>query len=164
LKTVIVISDTHSYIDNGILKYCAEADEVWHAGDIGRIEILDGLKKTSLKAVYGNIDDQLARREYPLYIVFTTEKFRVLITHIGGSPPLYNTNAKSLINEFKPDIFVCGHSHILKIQKDGSMLYINPGAAGTYGFHKIRTIVRLVLDSGKIVSVEVIELGNRKKN
>jgi len=164
MKKILLLSDTHSYIDERILHYAEQADEVWHAGDIGDLKVTDALKKIKpLQAVYGNIDDAEARKEFPLDAVFMCENKKVWITHIGGYPGKYPARIKEGFALYKPDIFICGHSHILKVQfdKQFNCLDLNPGAAGIYGFHQIRTMLRFEIDKDKIENLEVIELGKR---
>lgn len=161
---ILLLSDTHSYIDERILNYADWADEVWHAGDIGDLSVTDMLKKRKpLRAVYGNIDDAKARMEFPLDNVFECEGMNVWMTHIGGYPGKYPARIKQGLLEHRPNIFICGHSHILKVQfdKQFNCLAMNPGAAGIYGFHQIRTMLRFEINSGKIQNMEVIELGKR---
>ena len=162
MKRVLVLSDTHGHIDEQILKFAKEADEVWHAGDWGPYHNYENLENlVPLRGVFGNIDGQDVRKIYKKVAAFTFEGVRFCIVHIAGYPGKYNTHAKSLI-ENKPNVLICGHSHILKIQKTKTgMLHINPGAAGHHGFHKMRTMVRFVVDNGRIFDVEVIELGKR---
>lgn len=164
MKKILLLSDTHSYIDDRILKYVREADEVWHAGDIGNLEVaeaIEGLKP--FRAVYGNIDDAQARVRYPLHQRFNCEGLEVWMTHIGGYPGKYDVKIKSEILKNPPKLFISGHSHILKVQYDKQLelLHLNPGAAGIYGWHKIRTMLRFVIDSGQIKNLEIIELGHK---
>lgn len=164
MKKILLLSDTHSFIDYKVLKYCYQADEVWHAGDIGNIEVTDKIKKKSkLRAVYGNIDDIKIRTEFPLDLIFTLENVKVWITHIGGYPNRYDFRIKKEIIKNAPDLFISGHSHILKVQFDKklNLLHMNPGAAGKYGSHNIRTMLRFVLDKGEIKNLEIIELEKR---
>lgn len=164
MKKILLLSDTHSYIDDRILHYAEQADEVWHAGDIGNLKVTDTLKKVKLlRAVYGNIDDAEARKEFPLNAVFECEGMKVWITHIGGYPGKYPTRIKEGFMLYKPDVFICGHSHILKVQYDKQYqcLTMNPGAAGTHGFHQMRTMLRFEIANGKMQNLEVIELGKR---
>jgi putative phosphoesterase len=164
MKKILLLSDTHSYIDDRILHYAEQADEVWHAGDIGNLKVTDTLKKVKLlRAVYGNIDDAEARKEFPLNAVFECEGMKVWITHIGGYPGKYPTRIKEGFMLYKPDVFICGHSHILKVQYDKQYqcLTMNPGAAGTHGFHQMRTMLRFEIVNGKMQNLEVIELGKR---
>ncbi|MDN3706455.1 metallophosphoesterase family protein [Myroides ceti] len=164
MKKILLLSDTHSHIDDRILNYVHQADEVWHAGDIGDLKVTDTLKKLKpLRAVYGNIDDHEARLEFPLNNRFMCEGMDVWITHIGGYPGKYNIAIREELKENPPQLFICGHSHILKVQFDKALncLHMNPGAAGIYGFHQIRTMLRFEIDKGKIQQLEVIELGKR---
>lgn len=161
VKKILLLSDTHSYLDEQILKFVKQADEVWHAGDIGSIEVTDVLKKLKpLRAVYGNIDGNEIRSEFPLDAVFIIENVKVWLTHIGGYPNNYNLRIKEKISEIQPNLFICGHSHILKViyDKKNDLLHLNPGAAGKYGFHKLRTMLRFTIDHGNIKEMEVIEL------
>lgn len=162
MKKILLLSDTHSHIDDVILKYVNLADEVWHAGDIGNLMVTDTLKKLkSLRAVYGNIDDDKARLEFPLHNRFECENVSVWITHIGGYPGKYNPNIRAELENNSPKLFICGHSHILKVQFDKklNLLHMNPGACGKSGFHQIRTMLRFTIDGDAIGNLEVIELG-----
>ncbi|MGY0407711.1 MAG: metallophosphoesterase family protein [Polaribacter sp.] len=164
MKKILLLSDTHSFIDAQIIKFVKQADEVWHAGDIGNLQVTDTIKKYKpLRAVYGNIDDKDARAEFLLDEKFELEKVTVWITHIGGYPNKYEQRIRDEIREKPPKIFIAGHSHILKVQYDKklNLLHLNPGAAGNYGFHKIRTMLRFVLDNGEIKNLEIIELATR---
>ncbi len=156
-----LISDSHGYIHDDLENYLKNCDEIWHAGDIGSIETLKKLEKfNKIRAVYGNIDDQLIRREIPESLIFNINKVKFLITHIAGSIPKYNPKTINLIKENKPDILICGHTHILKIARDANnnLLFINPGSCGKLGFHKKKTIVRFDVLENKIDGLEVIEL------
>lgn len=167
MKKILIISDTHSHIDNTILKYVKETDEVWHAGDIGNIKILTEIEKFSkIKSVYGNIDDHVIRSFSPETNSFFCEKIKISMIHIAGKPPYYNPKTKKLISKEKPRILIYGHSHILKVNHDkkNNLLCINPGAAGRHGFHKKRTMIRFEIDGINIKNMEVIELGNRSKS
>ena len=162
-----LLSDTHSFLDESIFTYFKEADEIWHAGDIGNIEVADQLEAFKpLRAVYGNIDGDQLRTRYPENQLFVMDGVSVWMTHIGGYPPRYNSRTKNNIMRWNPKLFVCGHSHILKIMPDkkrpGS-LCINPGAAGKYGFHHEKTIVRFELKNARIENLEVVKLGKRAK-
>jgi hypothetical protein len=160
MKKILLLSDTHSYIDSKILKYINQADEVWHAGDIGDLKVTDAIKALKpLKAVFGNIDNAEARAEFPEHNRFKCEDIDVWITHIGGYPPNYNNRVRDGLKANPPDIFISGHSHILKVMPDKklNLLHINPGAIGTHGFHKARTMVRFEIDGKKIQNLEVIE-------
>lgn len=164
MKKILLLSDTHSHIDDAILKYVNQADEVWHAGDIGSLIVTDTIKKLKpLRAVYGNIDDDKARVEFPLNNRFFCEGVDVWITHIGGYPGKYNQAIRTEIQNNPPKLFICGHSHILKVQFDKTLnlLHMNPGAAGIYGFHQVRTMLRFEIDGEKIQNLEVVEIGKR---
>lgn len=164
MKKILLLSDTHGYIDDQILKFVKQADEVWHAGDIGKLEVTDTINKLKpLRAVYGNIDDKDARLQFPLDNKFRVEDVTVWMTHIGGYPNRYNSRIKDELKNIKPKIFISGHSHILKVQYDKKLglLHLNPGAAGKHGFHKIRTMLRFDLESGEIKNMEIIELATR---
>lgn len=166
MKKILLLSDTHSCIDESILKYVKQADEVWHAGDIGNLQVTDEIKKYKpLRAVYGNIDDAEARLEFPEEQVFVCEGMKVYMIHIGGYPGKYRTQVKNQLLREKPGLYICGHSHILKIQYDPqySVLHLNPGAAGISGFHQVRTMLRFVLDQGTIKDMELIEWPKNKK-
>ena len=164
MTRVLLLSDTHSHIDDTILKYAAQADEVWHAGDIGDLQVTDTLKNIKpLRAVYGNIDDDKARMEFPLHNRFRCEGVDVWMTHIGGYPGKYNPNIRPELTLNPPKLFICGHSHILKVifDKKLNLLHMNPGAAGTHGFHQVRTMLRFVIDGDKIKDLEIVEIGKR---
>jgi hypothetical protein len=161
---ILLLSDTHSHIDDTILKYVNQADEVWHAGDIGNLAVTDAIKKLKpLLAVYGNIDDDKARLEFPLNNRFMCEGVDVLITHIGGYPGKYNQAIREELYKNPPKLFICGHSHILKVMFDKklNLLHMNPGAAGISGFHQVRTMLRFVIDGDKIKDLEVVEIGKK---
>ena len=153
MKKILLLSDTHSYISDDILKYVNQVDEVWHAGDIGDIKVTDTIKNIKpLRAVYGNIDNAKVRTEFPLHNQFNCEDVTVWITHIGGYPGRYNPNIREQIKLHPPDIFICGHSHILKVMPDKklNLLHMNPGAIGKHGFHKVRTMLRFEIDGKKL--------------
>ncbi|MDR2890440.1 MAG: metallophosphatase family protein [Alistipes sp.] len=159
MKRIGIISDTHGTFDEPLRQFLAETDEIWHAGDIGSLELADRIAEFKpLRAVHGNIDGDLTRRAYPGFLLFECEGLKVAMTHIGGN--FYPRVSEALAAQ-KPDVFVCGHSHILKIFRDGTFggntLNINPGAAGCRGIHKVRTAVRLTIDGGTINNVEVGE-------
>lgn len=161
MKKILLLSDTHSYIDDRILAYAEKADEVWHAGDIGSLQVTDALKELKpLRAVFGNIDDHEIRKEFPLNNRFVCEGVNVLITHIGGYPGKYSPAIREELNTNPPKLFICGHSHILKVMPDKklNLLHMNPGAIGIHGFHKVRTMLRFTVDQGKIDNLEVIEI------
>jgi putative phosphoesterase len=164
VKKILLLSDTHSYIDDQIIKFVNQADEVWHAGDIGDLKVTDTIKKLKpLRAVYGNIDNKDARMEFPLDTKFTIENVSVWMTHIGGYPNKYNQRIREEIQLNPPKIFISGHSHILKVQFDKklNLLHLNPGAAGNHGFHKVRTMLRFTIDKTEIKDLEIIELAKR---
>lgn len=164
MKKILLLSDTHDHIDDRILDYASKADEIWHAGDIGTVKVSDELKKIkSLRAVYGNIDGTEIRSEFPLDSIFEVEGVKVVMTHIGGFPGKYTARVKALLQKEKPKLYICGHSHILKVMPDKALdlIHMNPGAAGFYGNHFIRTMIRFTLNSGKIEDPEVIELGRK---
>jgi len=161
-----LLSDTHSFFPTEIYKHFAEVDEIWHAGDIGNTQVLDELKKFKpTRAVYGNIDGNELRSELKEIEVFEVENCKVLIVHIAGKPGRYQRNSDQLIRMHQPKMFICGHSHTLLVQMDKNLntLWLNPGAAGTHGFHKIRTLLRFEINAGKIENLEAIELGNRSQ-
>ena len=159
-----LLSDTHGYLDEQILKHLDSCDEIWHAGDFGSIAVSETLSATKpLRGVYGNIDDSSIRAVHPKNLRFTCHGLNVFITHIGGYPGKYQPEVRSIIKADTPDLFICGHSHILKIMPDSvnQLLHINPGAAGRHGFHKVRTLVTFMVSAGKISELKVIELGKR---
>jgi hypothetical protein len=164
MRKILLLSDTHSFLDEKILKYVDQADEVWHAGDIGDLKVTDEIKKRKpLRAVYGNIDDDKARMEFPLNNRFWCEGVAVLMTHIGGYPGKYNQAIRPILQQNPPKLFICGHSHILKVQFDKTLnlLHMNPGAAGIHGFHQVRTMLRFEIDGDKIQALEIIEIEKR---
>lgn len=159
-----LLSDTHSFLDPKIFKYFADVDEIWHAGDVGSIEVIDQLREFKpLRGVFGNIDDHKIRQELKKEDCFYCEKVKVVITHIAGKPGRYVREASELILREKPALFICGHSHILLVKHDPrfNMLWMNPGACGIKGFHKVRTLLRFSISGDRIHDLEVIELGNR---
>ena len=160
MKKILLISDTHGYIDDRIIQYAKESDETWHAGDIGELKVVDELKKvTTLRAVHGNIDNSKIRAEYAENLRFKIEDMKIWITHIGGYPNKYNQRIRQEIYTDPPDIFICGHSHILKVINDNklNLLHINPGAIGKHGFHHVRSMIRFEIIKSKIQNLEVIE-------
>lgn len=164
MQKILLLSDTHGFIDNQILKFVKQADEVWHAGDIGPIHVSDTIKSLKpLRAVYGNIDDKEIRAEFPLDQKFTLESVAVFMTHIGGYPNRYQARIREELQKNAPKLFISGHSHILKVMFDKkfNLLHINPGAAGNHGLHKVRTMVRFEINETKIENLEVIELAKR---
>ena len=164
MKKVLVISDTHSYIDDRIIKYASEADYVIHAGDIGSFDVIRKLKSVSeVLFVYGNIDGNEIRSESNKFEFFKLDDLKILLTHISGKTPKYNKETLIKIKEHNPDLLIAGHSHILKIQYDkiNKLLFLNPGAAGRHGFHLKRTMLRFEIKLNKIENLEIIELGSR---
>lgn len=164
MQKILLISDTHSYLDEKLFKYIQTVDEVWHAGDIGNIPVCTEIEKLKpLRAVYGNIDGQDVRKSYPENNIFVCEQVKVFITHIGGYPNRYNLEAKKIIEQEKPNLFICGHSHILKVMYDKkyNLLHLNPGACGIHGFHQVKTVLRFAIDGTEIKNMEIIELGKR---
>jgi putative phosphoesterase len=164
MKKIGVLSDTHGFLDEKIWKYFADVDEIWHAGDIGSVEVLDSLKAFKpTKAVFGNIDDYQIRRETPEFLSFRVEECNILITHIAGKPGKYAQPLYVRLQDEKPDILVCGHSHILLVKTDPfhKMLWINPGACGNKGFHSVKTLLRFEINGKKPQNMQVIELGKR---
>ncbi len=162
MKKILLLSDTHGYIDDRILHYASQADEIWHAGDIGNLSVTDDLKDLKpVRAVYGNIDNATIRKEFPLNNRFMCEEVDVWITHIGGYPGKYSPPVKEEIRRNPPKLFISGHSHILKVMNDKNLrlLHMNPGAAGKQGFHKKRTMLRFEIEKANIKNLEVIELG-----
>jgi putative phosphoesterase len=168
-KAILLLSDTHGYVDDRILEWASKADEVWHAGDIGDHSVTDALKAVKpLRAVFGNIDGHELRSEFPLNQRFMLEGVDVWITHIGGYANRYSREVKEEIKLNPPKLFISGHSHILKVMNDKKLglLHMNPGAVGIHGFHQKRTMLRFKLDEGVIKDLEVIDFGKRghKKN
>lgn len=165
MKKILLLSDTHGHLDAAILRYAAEADEIWHAGDIGTAEVYEKLAAIKpVRAVYGNIDGHELRSFIPEFNAFNCEGCRVLMVHIAGSAGKYTQPVKNAISAHNPAMLICGHSHILKVQRltgAGGMLHVNPGAAGRHGFHRMRTMLRFVIHEGKPAQMEVIELGAR---
>lgn len=164
MKKILLLSDTHSYIDDAILEHVKKADEVWHAGDIGNLEVTDAIKKLKpLRGVYGNIDDDKARMEFPENNRFMCEGVNVWITHIGGYPNKYNVRIREEIIKNPPKLFISGHSHILKVMPDKklNLLHMNPGAVGKHGFHNVRTMLRFTISGETIANLEVIEFPKR---
>lgn len=164
MVTIGLISDSHGYLDDNIVAHLEKVDEIWHAGDIGDIGILDMLpKKKILRIVTGNIDDTSARTVYPEELIFEVEGLNVLMLHIGGNPSRYAKGVKEKIKASGAQLFVCGHSHICKVQFDSSLncLYMNPGAIGQQGFHTMRTMLLFDIEGGKIKNLRAVELGKR---
>ncbi len=160
-----IISDTHGYLDPQVFQYFEPCDEIWHAGDIGDIDVVEDLAAFKpLRAVHGNIDGPEIRRHYPQDQLFDCDGLRVWITHIAGLPPRYTPAILTRLRQTSFDLLVCGHSHILRVLRDKQhppLLYINPGAAGQHGIHHVRTILRLGIEGGQLSNMEAIELGLR---
>ncbi|NQX93089.1 MAG: metallophosphoesterase family protein [Flavobacteriales bacterium] len=159
-----LLSDTHSHLDDRIIHHLQDVDEIWHAGDIGTAAVSDTLSSIKpYRAVFGNIDGGELRRMHPIETTIEVEGMKFWMTHIGGRPPKYANGIRQQLLLRKPEVFICGHSHILKVQKDHSLdcWYMNPGAAGNHGFHKVRTMMTFIVDQGKMRDLKVIELGTR---
>lgn len=165
MTSIGLISDTHSYLDPRVFEHFSRCDEIWHAGDIGTVNIIEQLEAFKpVRIVFGNIDNKEIQVRSHENLHFEIEGFRIWMTHIGGAPPRYNPQVLPVLKSRTPDIFICGHSHILRVLRDknlNNMLYLNPGAAGKEGFHKFRTLLRFNLHEGIISQMEVIELGKR---
>lgn len=160
--TIGIYSDTHGWLDPQLLTDFADCNQVWHAGDVGSEDVLQPWLETGkLVGVYGNIDGPEIRGLLPEYQFFRVQGFPVLMIHIAGKHPRYAPAAAQLIRQYKPKMLVCGHSHICRVVQEGGLLYVNPGAAGKYGFHQIRTALKMTFQNGKPVEVKVLELGKR---
>ncbi len=165
MKTILLISDTHGFLDPMIQKHLRDCDELWHAGDIGTpqtlldLEALCKKENQRLRIVYGNIDGHVIRKSTPKFLEFSIEKMKAIMLHIGGKPPRYAKDIKSLLQQKKPNIFICGHSHILRVQYDKQLncMYLNPGACGNHGFHKVNTMLKFVIEENKIHTMNIIE-------
>lgn len=161
MKQVGIISDTHGYLPNAVFEHFKDCDEIWHAGDVGSIEIIEQLQAFKpLRVVWGNIDGQAIKHLSSEHLFWQCEEINVLMMHIGGYPPKYNSKSKALLRQYQPQLFICGHSHILKIMFDDALqcLHINPGAAGKQGWHKVKTLVKLQINGNKFSDCKVIEL------
>ncbi len=158
-----LLSDTHGYLDPTLFTHFDTCDEIWHAGDVGALTVADQLRAfRPLRIVSGNIDRETG--DLPANQRFVLEGLDVWITHIGGSPPKYNPIVRPQLHQNAPNLFICGHSHILKVTRDATLhnlLFINPGAAGKTGFHVMRTVIRFSLDAGRVLDMQVIELGKK---
>ncbi|MEJ6694899.1 MAG: metallophosphoesterase family protein [Chitinophagales bacterium] len=164
MPAIGLISDTHSYLDPQVFEYFKEVDEIWHIGDVGDVKVLEQLRAFKpLRGVYGNIDDREIRQELPLDYRFVMEDMDIWMTHIGGYPGKYASRVRDILQVKPPDLFISGHSHILKVMRDKkyNMLCMNPGAAGKHGFHKLRTLLRFHIKDKALSNLEVIELGIR---
>ncbi len=161
---ILLLSDTHNHMDDTILKYAKGVDEIWHAGDMGDLSVTDALAEHApVRGVYGNIDGDLVRREFPEHLRFMCEGVSVWITHIGGYPGRYNIRVRDEIRRNPPKLFICGHSHILKVMNDKKLglLHMNPGACGKQGFHQMRTMLRFSIEGENIKDLAVVELGKK---
>lgn len=164
MKRIGLMSDTHGWVDPKIYEYFKDVDEIWHAGDVGSMEVIEDLEKFKpIRGVYGNIDNHVIRATWRENNVFECEGAKVVMTHIAGKPYRYVAKAKELIDKENPSIFVCGHSHILLVQFDKNInaLWLNPGACGYKGFHQVKTILRFEINNGAIQNMEAIELGKK---
>jgi len=164
MTKILLLSDSHSYIDDRILEYAGQADEIWHGGDFGSMDVIEQLEKIKpLRGVYGNIDNAKIRSEFPEVNRFFCENVEVLMIHIGGYPGKYTPVAKKEITEKAPKLFISGHSHILKAMFDekNNLLHLNPGACGKQGWHKTRTMMRFTIDGSEVKDLEIIELGSK---
>ncbi|MDC1106684.1 metallophosphoesterase family protein [Prolixibacteraceae bacterium] len=164
MKQIALLSDSHGKLDTIAIKHLNNVDEIWHAGDLGGLEVLDQIERIgTVRAVYGNIDDHRVRAALPEIQIFEIERVKVVITHIGGYPGKYYKGIGPLLSKEQVNLFISGHSHILKVMPDNSknLLHMNPGAVGKYGFHKVRTLLKFDIDKGEIKNLRVIELGPR---
>lgn len=165
MRKIGLMSDTHGYLDKQIAEVFKDCDEIWHAGDFGSVEFAESLMKIKpVRGVYGNIDGKDLRMMFPEVLSFDCEGLKVLMVHIGGYPGKFPPQVRRLIELHKPGLFICGHSHILKVMRDaeyGNMLCMNPGAAGIEGFHKIKTVLRFGVENGRVINLEAVELGKR---
>jgi len=167
MKRIGVLSDTHGFLDPAIFKFFKDVDEIWHAGDVGDVKVIDELVKFKpVKGVYGNIDDHTIRSVWQKHNRFQCEEMEVLISHIGGKPYKYSHESYAELVKKTANIFVCGHSHILLVQYDKNLncLWINPGACGYKGFHKVKTILRFEIHGKEVKNMEAIEIGPRVKD
>jgi len=164
---ILLFSDTHNYFDPRIKPHIATANEIWHAGDIGSVNFFDELMKEfpekTFRVVNGNIDDSKTKITYPDEQLFFCEKVKVFITHIGGYPKHYAKGIKEKLKQIEPTLFVCGHSHILRViyDKELSVLHMNPGAAGNHGFHQIKTFLKFDIDGSNITNLNIVEIAKR---
>lgn len=165
MKSITLISDTHSHLDDDILNHCKDADEIWHAGDLGDIGLIEKLQQFGkpVIGVYGNIDTPEVRHEWPENQIFECEGIKVIMTHIGGYPGKYTRRVEALLKKEMPNLYICGHSHICKVVPDRKLdlLHMNPGACGHHGFHQIRTILKFDIENAEIKNLRAVELGLR---
>ena len=160
MKRITLISDTHGTLDERFLPHFKNSDEIWHAGDIGSLDIIDQLSKIApVKAVFGNIDNHIIRRTFKSTLLFKCQEVDVMMTHIGGYPKRYAKGIKDKLKQYKPNLFICGHSHILKVMfdKTNNVLHMNPGAIGNYGIHQVKTMIKFIIDKEKIKDLKIIE-------
>jgi putative phosphoesterase len=165
VKRIGLLSDTHGFIDQRVYEFFKDCDEIWHAGDFGNMDTADTLSSFKpVRGVYGNIDDHVLRTVFPKHLKFRCEEVKVWITHIGGYPGHYDTSVKPGIFQDPPTLFICGHSHILKVifDKKLNLLHINPGAAGNHGFHNVKTLLRFVIDGANIRDLEILEIDRKQ--
>jgi putative phosphoesterase len=166
LKKILLISDSHGWLDEKLIKHIKNCDEVWHAGDIGNIKFCKNIESLKpFKAVYGNIDGHDLRSQFGENECFSCEEVKVVMTHIGGSPGKYPARVKDLLNIHKPNIYIAGHSHILKVIYDHQfqLLHLNPGACGIQGFHQVKTALRFEINTKEIKNLEIVEFGKRNE-
>ena len=165
MKQIVLLSDTHHTLDKRFFSHFAAADEIWHAGDIGSLDVTDKLKEyATVKAVWGNIDNTTIRSEFQANLYFKCEEVKVMITHIGGYPGRYDKRILPMIEQVNPDLFICGHSHILKVMHDKKhkLLHMNPGAIGDFGIHKVKTILCFTIEGKEIKNLRVVEYPKSK--
>jgi len=165
MKQIVLLSDTHHSLDERFVHHFEKADEIWHAGDIGNLEVTDELKKYApIKAVWGNIDNTTIRSEFKETLYFKCEEVKVMITHIGGYPGRYEKKILPMIGQVNPDLFICGHSHILKVMYDKkyNLLHMNPGALGDFGIHKVKTILCFTIKGKEIKNLRIVEYSRSK--
>ncbi len=166
LKKIALISDTHSFLGEDVIEHLQAVDEIWHAGDIGNFSLIEKLESiNTLRTVYGNIDDHKIRAACPLNLEWDCEGVSVFMTHIGGYPGRYTKRVKGILQEKKPDLYICGHSHVCKVMMDKQLniLHMNPGACGHAGFHQFRTMLLFDCADGKVENLRLVELGRRGK-
>jgi len=160
LKNICLISDTHGKLESWVLKYFEDSDEIWHCGDLGSLSLIDSISKDfKFRAVYGNIDNNKIRKSLKKNLIFKVEGVKVFMTHIAGKVKKYNAEISKIISNEKPQLLVCGHSHILKVMYDEKfkMLYMNPGSCGSFGIHKVKTLLKFKIEFDEIKDLRVIE-------
>jgi len=159
-----LLSDTHGFLDPKVFEYFKDVDEIWHAGDVGSMEVIEQLEAFKpTRGVFGNIDGNKVRSAWPEHNSFTCEGMKILISHIGGKPYRYRKISYPTIQKERPNVFVCGHSHILLVQFDKTInaMWLNPGACGYKGFHQVKTLLRFDVDNNQLKNMEIIEIGQR---